>query len=79
MSPAVSVNETVAEEEENWPVSSSSRFSDAVWLLDPRGASKYEPPKYRVINWAVPLPGGTAFTDAINTEAVAEVAKGLKI
>ena len=25
--------------------------------------AKYEPPKYRVINWAIPLPGGTAFTD----------------
>ena len=62
MSPAVSAKETVAVDED-WPVSSSSRFSDAVWLLDPRGASQYEPPKYRVINWAIPLPGGTAFTD----------------
>ena len=56
---------TPTREGPDWPVSSSSQFNDSIWLLDPRGASRYQARTHRVINWSIPLPDGSTFTDSV--------------
>ena len=49
-------------------MSASSMFNDPVWLLDARGASRYDTANHRSMNWAIPLPDGSLFTDPVHSE-----------